>query len=128
MDAMRMGLIISAIGAGLILFMLSLFWLTLFPGTSRWTPEKAEQWAKTKDRLHNLSFIVHSDQQPRRFPNKQAAQEEYERVKAAAERLRADFESAYDAPRTTANVLKWSGIALLAVGIVAHLGWKDSGG
>ncbi len=123
---MKSGLVISAIAVGLVLFVLSLFWVQLFPGTSQWTPEKAERWAKTKDRLHNLSFIVHSDQLPRRFPSKEAAKKEYDEVKAVATQLQADFEGAYDAPRTTATMLKWGGIALFAVGLVAHLGWKDA--
>jgi hypothetical protein len=119
---MKSVLLIGAL-LGLVLYVLSFFWTQLFPGTSTWTPEKAEQWATVKDRLHNLSFIVNAppgSEPPRRHPNYEAAKEEYDKVKAVAQQLQAEFESAYNAPRTTSTVLKWSGVGLFVVGAV---GW-----
>ncbi|TWT87261.1 hypothetical protein Mal64_27990 [Pseudobythopirellula maris] len=117
---MKLPLVLSAIGLGFVLFVLSLCWTQIFTGASQWTPEKAELWAKTKDRLHNLSFVVNSPKPPRRHADLDAAREEYDRVKAASTKLQAEFESAYNGPRTTATVLKWAGIACFGLGIVGH--------
>jgi hypothetical protein len=57
---------------------------------------------------------------PRRHPSHEAAKEEYDKVRARAETLQAEFESAYNTPRTTATVLKWSGVGLFVVGAA---GW-----
>ena len=111
-----------AIGAallGLLLFALSHVWVSLYP--SSWTPEKAEQWAATKDRLHNLSFIVNAppgSDPPRRHANREEAKREYDRVKATATKLQAEFDSAYDTPRAMAKYMKWGGVVLLTVGAI----------
>lgn len=113
---------------GALLVLVSLFWIQLFPGTSSWTSEKAAQWAEVKDRLHNLSFVVNAppgSEPPRRHPNREAAQREYDKVKARAKELQAEFKSAYNTPRTTATVLKWSGLSLFILGLVGWLVLKD---
>ena len=63
---MKSGIVSGLVGVGVLLFVLSLVWTQIFTGESSWTPEKAEQWAEVKDRLHNLSFIVNSPEPPRR--------------------------------------------------------------
>ena len=47
-----------AIGVGALLAVLGFAWPSLFPGTTTWTPEKAEQWAEVKDRLAVLGLEV----------------------------------------------------------------------
>jgi hypothetical protein len=104
---------------GLVLLVLSTFWVSISP--SSWTPEKAKQWAATKDRLHNLSFTVNAppgSEPPRRHGSRDEAKAEYDRVKETATKLQAEFESAYQSPRTMATIMKWSGVGLLAVGAV----------
>lgn len=113
------------LGIGIVMFVLSMFWVQMFPGKSSWSPEKAELWGKTKDRLHNLSFIVNSNQPSGRVTDIEAARQEYQQVKATHERLKAEFESAYNAPRTTAKVLKWGGLVLSGVGLLIQFGWKQ---
>lgn len=124
---MKLAIAYGVLAVGLTLFILSQFWVQMFPGTSTWTPERAEEWAQVKDRLHNLSFVVHdtSGEPPRRHPNKEAAKAEYDKVKARANELRTMFETAYDAPRTTATVLKWTGISLFALGLVGWFAFKE---
>jgi hypothetical protein len=110
---------IGAVVLGLLLVVLSQMWTSLYP--SSWTPEKAEQWATTKDRLHNLSFIVNApagSEPPRRHANREEAKREYDQVKATATKLKAEFESAYNTPRTMATIMNWSGVVLLGVGAV----------
>lgn len=118
---MKSNLVVAAIVAGLLMVVLSLFWVKLFPGNSSWTPEKAAEWAEVKDRLHNLSFIVNAP--PGREPSRRqmdmaAVRNEYDQVKERSEQLKAEFTSAYDSPRTMSTVLKWTGLAIVAVGVV----------
>ena len=115
--------VLGLIGAGLLCLALSAFWATLFPGTSAWTPEKGERWSDVKDRLHNLSFVVNAP--PGRVSMHKGSdlgtlKQEYDGLKKENEELKAQFESAYNSPRTTAKVLKWSGISLAVVGLI---GW-----
>ncbi|TWT72699.1 hypothetical protein Pla123a_39980 [Posidoniimonas polymericola] len=124
---MKSAIVGILVGIGVVLFVLSLVWTQIFTGESRWTPEKADQWAEVKDRLHNLSFIVNSPEPPRRHASREEAQAEYDKVKAMANQLRSEFENAYDGPRTTATVLKWSGVGVLVLGIGLQFAWKDQG-
>ena len=120
---MKSAVAFGVIGLGLLLLILSGLWTSLFPGTSNWTPEKAARWAVVKDRLHNLSFIVHAPAgrvSMHSGPDLGKAKVEYDSVKKEADQLRAEFDSAYDAPRTTSKILKWSGISLAVVGLI---GW-----
>lgn len=126
---MKLAAMFGMIGVGLLMLVLSSMWVTLFPGTSSWTEEKAARWATVKDRLHNLSFVVNA---PPGSVRMHAGRDygdiktEYDQIKAEAEILRGEFESAYNSPRTTSTILKWAGISLAGVGIVGYLVAKES--
>jgi hypothetical protein len=125
---MKLAIVFGLIAIGFLLVALSSIWPSLFPGTSTWTPEKAERWAEIKDRLHNLSFIVNNPRGPsmHRGPELGTAKEEYERIKKEGELLKADFESAAARPTTIATSLKWTGISLAAIGIVGWYAVKNT--
>jgi hypothetical protein len=125
---MKFVIVFGAIAIGLLLVVLSGVWPSLFPGTSSWTPEKANRWGKIKDRLHNLSFVVNN---PRALsmhggPELGEAKAEYERIKKEGEQLKAEFESAAARPTTIATSLKWIGISLAAIGIVGWYAIKNT--
>ena len=122
---MKPAIVFGLIGLGAVLFALSLFWTQIFTGRSTWTPDKAQQWAEVKDRLHNLSFVVNSPEPPRRHTSREEAQAEYDKVKAMAVRLRSEFENAYHAPRAAATALKWTGVGFFVLGIVANYAIKN---
>jgi len=120
-DMTKPGVFFGAIGLGMLLLILSGIWTTLFPGTSSWTQEKSELWMKTKDRLHNLGFVVanptghvsmHSG------PETGQAKQEYDRLIVESDRFAVEFQSAYDRPRTISAILKWTGISLAVLGII----------
>lgn len=122
---MKSAVVFGLVGVGALMFALSLFWTSIFTGRSTWTPDKAEQWSEVKDRLHNLSFIVNSPQPPRRHASREEAQAEYDKVKAMADQLRAEFEGAYHGPRNTATALKWTGVGFFVMGVVANFVMKN---
>lgn len=118
---MKSAVVSGMIAFGVLLFLLSAVWSTIFPPTSRWTDEKSKRSTEVKSRLYNLAFVVNA---PR--PNLQKGQDlgqlkaEYEQLTKENEQLKADFTSATETPKTVSKYLKWSGISIALVGIV---GW-----
>ena len=109
------------LGLGLLLVGLSMVWTQIFDGSSAWTQEKDAQWTKTKDRLHVLSFAVHAppgSERSGRLGKPEDVKAEYDRVKEANEAFKAEFDEAYNGPKRMAAMLKWSGVAIAAVGAV----------
>jgi hypothetical protein len=117
--------VVGIMGLGFLLLLLSGLWTTLFPPTSRWTQEKADQSAKIKNRIYNLAFTVNAPN-----PSMHSGQDigplkaEYEQLKKEDAELNADFASATETPKTVSNFLKWSGISLAVIGI---FGWYAVG-
>lgn len=106
---------------GVLLLLLSGFWTTLFPGTSSWTLEKAQEWTKIKDRIHTLSFIVGNSPSPVSMhsgPETGAAKAEYDQLKAKHAEFSAEFTTIHDRPLLIAKILKWSGISLALIGVI----------
>jgi hypothetical protein len=116
----------GAIALGFLLLAASGLWSTLFPATSSWTPEKGTRWGQVKDRLNNLSFIVHRPASMHRGPDLGPLKAEYEALQREHEQLKSEFESAAIRPNKIAKVLKWTGISLAIVGIVGWYAEKDS--
>jgi len=109
------------LGGGLALIGLSMIWPQIFDGSSQWTQEKADQWTKTKDRLHVLSFAVHAPpgaERSGRLGKPEDIKAEYDRIKLANEEFAAEFDEAYNGPKRMAATLKWSGVAIAAVGAI----------
>jgi hypothetical protein len=124
---MKSGIAFGFVAIGFALFALSLAWGSMFPGTSKWTPEKAHRSSEIKDRMHNLAFIVNAPN-PRLHAGEDLGQlkAEYEQLKKENEQLNADFQSAYDAPRTTSKVLKWTGVGLAILGVIGVYATKQT--
>jgi hypothetical protein len=108
--------IIGLLVLGLLLFVASGLWSTMFPVTNSWTPEKSKQLANAKDRLTNIGFIVNNP----KGRDTSALKAELAQLTEDDARLTAEFQSAYDRPNTISKFLKWSGISLALVGII---GW-----
>jgi hypothetical protein len=124
---MKLGIALGAVAIGFLLLIMSGLWSTMFPPENRWTPEKSKRSTEVKERLHNLSFIVNA---PR--PKLHSGQDigplklEYEELKKEVEQLNADFNSATQTPNTVSRYLKWSGISLAAIGIIAWYAVKQT--
>lgn len=127
--AMKRVVFLGAVALGFLLLILSGLWPMLFPGTSTWTEEKAARWSEVKDRIHNLGSVV-SDPRTAGSMHRGAdpgpLMQEFEQLKKEGDLLKADFQSAYDTPRTASAILKWTGIGLACLGIVGWLAVRDS--
>ena len=119
---MKFGIAFGLVAIGFLLLILSGFWASLFPGTSTWTPEKADRQSELHRRLHNLAFVVGSSQSPsmHRGPDIGKAKQEYDQLKKESDALDADFQTAHDRPKTIAKILKWTGISMAVLGLI---GW-----
>lgn len=111
------------ISIGVVLVVLGSAWATMFPGTSSWTPEKAERLTELRRTLHNLAIAAGSpanEVNARVATSPVQAKAEYDRLKPECDRLLAEVNTASASPNRTASMLRWTGISLAAVGIV---GW-----
>ena len=61
-----------------------------------------------------------------RGPDPAEAKQEYDRLMAEGDQLMAEFQSAYDSPRTVSTILKWTGITLAGLGILGWLAVRES--
>jgi len=118
---MKMAIAPGLICFGIVLFLLSGVWTSIFPPTASWTEQKAKRADEVKSRLYNLAAVVNS---PR--PNLQRGQDigqlkaEFEQLKKENDELDVSFNSATQTPNTVSRVLRWSGVSVLLAGIV---GW-----
>jgi len=118
---MKSAVVLGTIVVGFVFLFLSFAWGSLFPATSSWTPEKGARMSEIKARLNELSFKLDTpNAKIFKGTDPAALKKEYADLNAEFDQLKTDFESAAVTPKTTSSVLKWSGIALAAVGII---GW-----
>ena len=123
MCCMKSAIMIGLIGLGILMFMLSAIWVSMFPGTASWTPEKETRLSEVSDRLHVLTFTVGSaEARPKMHggPDLLKAKKELEDVKKEYAELSADFRGIQKSPHTITRILRWSGISMAVVGII---GW-----
>jgi hypothetical protein len=97
-----------------------LCWGFLFPAKNSWTSEKADRLSDVTGRAHVLFMKVKmAERDPSSLGEQDAKrlQEEYRLVLDQQASLKKEFESANDRPKTAARWMRWSGVALLLVGI-----------
>ena len=111
----------SLLAVGLLLLGLGSIWTMISDGSSSWTQEKADQWSKVSSRLEVLSFAVHAppgSEVSGRLGKPEDVKAEYDRVKLANEEFATAFDEASNGPKRMAAKLKWSGVAIAAVGAI----------
>lgn len=124
---MKSALPVGAIALGILLFIISMLWSTLFPPAARWTPEKASRSIEVKARLSNLGPLVNAP--PRSMhsgPDPASLKSEYDALVKENEELNAEFESAAESPKSVSRFLKWSGLAIALVGIIGFYAVKQT--
>jgi|SRR3954454_9752052 hypothetical protein len=117
MDPMKATIVIIMV-LGFILLISGSLWTTLFPATSSWTEEKATRSSKVKNRLNDLGYLLNRPVNMQNGADRGALQAELKQLTEENQQLNADFQSAYDSPRTASKILKWSGISLAVVGLI----------
>lgn len=121
----------SLISLGVLLVVVSSVWASMFPGTSSWTPEKAERLTELRRTLHNLAIAAGSqanEVNPRVAKNPATAKAEYDRLKPECDRLLEEVKTASTRPNRTASMLRWTGISLAGVGLVGWYAVRQSAG
>jgi hypothetical protein len=120
---MKSSFVLGVILLGLLLLMLGWSWATMFPAADNWSDDKVERWSQVKDRMHSLSFLVNAPPgrtSMHRGPDLGAAKQEYEQLKIEHEQFSKDFQSVASRPNKISQILKWTGVSLLAFGVI---GW-----
>jgi hypothetical protein len=122
MAAMKQ-IVSGLIGLGVLLLLTGVVWANWFSGGSGFTLEKAERWNEVKNRIHNLAFVVNAPPGTIKLHKGQdigQAKAEFEALKKESEQLEAEYSGAYESPKTTAKVLRWTGLSLAVIGVI---GW-----
>ena len=120
---------LAAIGIGLILLVGSGLWPVLFPATRTWTDEKSrrlkELAAQEQLLLGKLEIAQH---RPKMTGGQNPAmmKEQADEIRTEREALQAELTAATTGPEKMSSMLKWSGIVVLALGIVGHLATKEA--
>jgi hypothetical protein len=118
---------IGAVAIGFTMLVLSTLWASLFPPSSSWTAEKSARASEIKARLSNLGPLVMSPSRGTHSgPDPGTLAAEFEALKKEEQQLNAEFESARDNPQTMKGILKWSGIGLAVLGLIAWYATKSS--
>jgi hypothetical protein len=94
----------GAVVAGVILVALSFAWPAVYDPQREWTDEDAKAYQETVARVHGGGEL-----------------------NSESEELKARFESAREKPGRIAGALKWSGAALVALGVVGLLVRRQRG-
>jgi hypothetical protein len=125
---MKSAVVFGLIVMGFVLLILSSLWASLFPATSTWTEEKSLRSTEVKTRLSNIGPIVNGTAQSmHRGPDPATLKAEFDALVKENQQLDAEFESATIRPQTASRMLKWSGIALAAVGLIGWYALKNVG-
>jgi hypothetical protein len=117
---MKSAIVFGVMGLGFLLLVLSVAWTQIFPPERRWTEEKSMRMSEVKSRLSNIAPIINSPARMHGGEDVATLKAESIKLEKEFQQLKADFESATEQPKTIANIFKWSGIAIAALGII---GW-----
>lgn len=109
---------VIAVALGVVLLIVSVAWAFLFPMSSMWTTEKNDRMSELSVQAHKLGGELDAAQRRPSMHARSAAdiEVEYKQVTGELTQLREEFEGKRDRPKTTASLLRWSGIAFVAAG------------
>ena len=113
--------------AGSVLVVLSFAWTSMFPATDRWSDEQAKEYSRAAAKLHQLHHSVKGHPQALTAPPgkslPKATQADLDAAQRDYDEKRADFDLARSSSSRTAQLLRWSGVGIALVGVVAT--WFD---
>lgn len=107
----------------------SVIWPVLFPATRTWTDEKSrrlkELSGKTQFLMGKIEYAK-SNPSMTRGENPAEMKQRADKMMAELKTLQDEFSGAVDSPKTVSTVLKWSGVGVMALGVVGYLATKDA--
>jgi hypothetical protein len=104
---------------GVVLLVASALWAIVFPPQRNWTTEKSARMTELGDQANLLKMqLAKAQTSPSMHSGKNPAeiQEEYDKIAVEYAELHQAFLSASNSPKTSASILRWSGIAFVAAG------------
>lgn len=118
-----------AIGIGILLMALGVLWPVLFPATRTWTDEKSRRLKEISGKAQYAKGMIELAQ---RKPSMTGGESpavlkgKLEEMTKEVNELRAEYSSAQDNPQVIGKVFKWSGVSVMALGVVGYLATKDA--
>lgn len=125
---MKLGIAFGAIGLGALLLVGSIGWPVMFPSTTYWKQADEDQLEEIQTKVHTLSYLVaQAEEQPDPRKNKMSGEKmmEYRVLKQEAEEMLKQRDNARSRPGFIANILRWSGIGGLLLGIVVYYAVRE---
>lgn len=113
----------SMLVIGLALVALSVVWPKISTGNSTWTENKAEAYQAASEELHSLSMQMAATPPEQQSRARADALAEAESKYTA---LRIELEDARERPARIATILRYTGIALAALGAVTLWTRRDA--
>ncbi len=98
---------------GFVLIALSLFWPGHAVSRASWSQAQAQQYQAASVKLHSLS---HASLHPTSGADAQAARKALDDARTDYESIRAQLDSAIDAPKRMALIVRAIGVALILAG------------
>lgn len=111
-----------ACGLGLLIVAFSYVWPRLVGTGQAWTMEQHDEYARTVAEIHQGTEVTDQahDERPSAGSSQNGPSQKLEQAKARLDRLNEQLEAARTGRAATSRIIKWSGIALVLVGVVAH--------
>jgi hypothetical protein len=112
-----------AVGLGMALIVSSVIWVLVFSPSRTWTPEKNSRMNDLSVAAHKLGGELDSARRRPSMHGRSPAmiEEEYKKTTDELSQLKAEFENKQQGPKTTATVLRWTGIACVILGGIVVL-------
>jgi hypothetical protein len=109
----------AAVGLGIFLLLVSFVWGFLFPASRGWTEEKSIHMRELSGKAHVLGGQLQAAKTtPNMYGGRSAAdlEQEFQQVTAELKELGNEAEGKINAPKTAAQILRWSGAAFIVAG------------
>jgi hypothetical protein len=112
---------LAAVVVGVVLLLCSFTWGMIFSSKGAWTAEQDARMGELGRKGHVLGGELDAAQRKPSMHARSAAdiEAEYNQVKEEMAQMRAQFEGVRDGPKTIATILRWAGVACVAVGAFA---------
>jgi hypothetical protein len=120
----------AAAAVGVILVVAAMLWPLVYNPRRQWSDEDAKAYEETVARVHVGAYVTAQSTRPARMhshgtPDPERLRQHQQDVQTLAA-LKARLDAARESPFRVASLFKWSGVGLVAVGLVVLFAGRAS--